>query len=346
VKAVPLRPDVEALRRKWLAAGRRPVGELSVTEARAAERTELEQRGEPEPVADVVDGSLSGPAGPIPIRVYRPQSAHPLPALVYFFGGGWVLGSLDTGDRVCRRLANSTPCAVVAVSYRRAPEHRFPAAVEDCEAATRWVAEHGAELGVDPRRLAVGGPSAGGNLAAAVGRLAHEHGVPRLRLQFLVYPPLDHRADTASMRDTLDPVFFDRNDLAWCWSHYLPRDADGDNPLASPVRAPDFRGLPPALVITAELDPLRDQGELYAALLAAAGVPTEVVRFGGMVHGFYSMSGVLGAADQAQAVTAAALRRTLFCVRTRVSEMGRTDHYANQGEFSGAVFDGPPVAVA
>jgi len=306
-----LHPEVEALRRQRIAAGKRPVRELSVAEAREAERAELEQRGEPEPVAEVVDRSLPGPAGAIPIRVYRPQSAQPLPALVYFFGGGWVLGSLDTADGVCRRLANSTPCAVVAVSYRHAPEHRFPAAVEDCDAATRWVAEHGAELGVDPRRLAVGGVSAGGNLAAACAQLAHGRGAPSLRLQFLVYPPLDYRADTPSMRETVDPVFFDRDDLAWCWAHYLARDSDGESPLASPLRASNVGGLPPTLVITAELDPLRDEGELYAARLAAAGVPTELVRFDGMVHGFYSMNGVLGAAEQAQATTAAALRRAL-----------------------------------
>jgi acetyl esterase len=306
-----LHPEVEALRRRRTAAGGRPVRELSVAEARAAEEAELQQRGEPEPVAEVVDGSLPGPAGAVPIRLYRPQSAELLPALVYFFGGGWVTGSLDTADAVCRRLANSTPCAVVAVSYRRAPEHRFPAAVEDCDAAVRWLNEHGAELGIDSRRLAVGGASAGGNLAAAAALLARERGGRGLRLQVLVYPPLDYRADTPSMRDAGDALFFDRRDVAWCWTHYLRRDSDGDSPFASPLRAPDVQGLAPALVITAEIDPLRDQGERYAARLAAAGVPTKLVRFEGMVHGFYSMSGALGAADRAQAVTAAALRRAL-----------------------------------
>lgn len=280
-----------------------------MAEAREAERAELEQLGEAEPVAGVVDESLPGPAGLIPIRVYRPQCVQLLPALVYFFGGGWVTGSLDTADRVCRRLANSTPCAVVAVSYRRAPEHPFPAAVEDCDAATRWLAGYGAEFGVDSRRLAVGGASAGGNLAAATAQLAYEQGGPELRLQVLVYPLLDYRADTPSMRETVDPVFFDRNDVAWCWAHYLTCDPDGDSPRASPLRVADLRGLPPALVITAAIDPLRDQGELYAARLAAAGVRTELVRFEGMVHGFFSMNGVLAAAEQAQAVTAASLRR-------------------------------------
>jgi acetyl esterase len=307
-----VRPGLEELRRRRIAAGRRPVRELSVAEARAAELTELERRDAPEPIAEVVDGSLPGPSGPIRIRVYRPQARERLPALIYFFGGGWVLGSLDTGDDVCRRLANSTPCAVVAVSYRRAPEHRFPAAVDDCDAATRWVGEHGAELGVDPRRLAIGGASAGGNLAAVAAQLARDRGAPRLHFQFLVYPPLDYRADTPSMRESVDPVLFDRNDVAWCWAHYLTCDSDGDSPLASPLRAPDLRELPPALVITAALDPLRDEGELYAARLAAAGVPTELVRFENMVHGFYSMNGVLEAADQAQALTAAGLRRRLW----------------------------------
>jgi len=305
-------PAVEALGNRRIAAGRRPVRELSGTQAREAERAEIDGRGQPERVAEVVDESVPGPAGPIPIRVYRPQSGRLLPALVYFFGGGWVTGSLDTADHVCRRLANSTPCAVVAVSYRLAPEHPFPAAVEDCVAATRWLTEHGAELGIDSQRLAVGGASAGGNLAATTAQLVRDQGGPVLRLQVLVYPLLDHGADTPSMRETVDPVFFDRNDVAWCWAHYLTRAADGNSPLASPLRARDLRGLPPALVITAGIDPLRDEGERYADRLAAAGVPTELVRFDGMVHGFYSMNGVLGAAERAQAATAASLRRALL----------------------------------
>jgi acetyl esterase len=308
---VTLHPEVEALRRRRIESGTRPLRELSVAEAREAELAAVDLRGEPEPVADVVEMSLPGPSGAIRIRLYRPRSGRPLPALVYFFGGGWVVGSLETGDHVCRRLANATPCAVVAVSYRQAPEHRFPAAVEDCHAATCWIAEHGAQVGIDPGRLAVGGPSAGGNLAAAVTQLAREQQEPRLRFQLLVYPALDYRSDTGSMRDTVDPTFFDRTDAAWCWGHYLAREQDGESPLASPLRAADVRGLPPALVITAEWDPLRDEGEQYAARLEGAGVPTELICFDGMMHGFYSMNGVLGAAEQAQAVTAAALRNAL-----------------------------------
>ena len=181
-----------------------------------------------------------------------------------------MLGSLDAVDPVCRRLANETPCAVVSVSYRLAPEHPFPAGLEDCYAAACWVAEHGAALGLDPDRIAVGGTSAGGNLAAAVALLAREREGPRLALQVLVYPPLDHRAELLPLPEPLEP-FFGSRDVAWCWSHYLADAEDGDNPLASPLRAENLRGLPPALVITAGLDPLREQGELYAARLVDGG---------------------------------------------------------------------------
>ena len=303
-----LHPQVEAYRRERHAAGARPVHELSVAEARAAELAEPAPVP-PEPVARVLERVAPGPDGEIPVRLYLPDDMRPAPVLVFFFGGGWVLGSLAAVDPVCRRLANATPCAVVSVAYRRAPESPFPAALEDCYAATSWIAEHGAELGLDRDRLAVGGASAGGNLAAAVALLARERGGPALAFQLLVYPPLDHRADTPSLQEPLDPLFFGREDLAWCWSHYLAEPADGDNPLASPLRAQDLCGLPSALVITAELDPLRDQGERYAARLSEAGVPSELVRFDAAVHGFFSKADRFDAAAEAQALAAAALRR-------------------------------------
>jgi acetyl esterase len=283
------------------------VHELTVTEARDAELNEREPIA-PEAVTEVLDRTLPGPAGDMPVRLYLPGAARPLPALVYFSGGGWVLGSLETADAVCRTLANAASCAVVSVSYRRAPENPFPAGLEDCYAATSWVAEHGAEHALDGSRLAVGGASAGGNLAAAVALLARERGGPRVALQLLVYPLLDHRAATPSMRERVEPPFFSPEDVAWCWSHYLGDPADGDNPLASPLRASDLRGLPRALVITAALDPLRDEGEVYAARLREANVPIELVRFDGMMHGFFSLSDRLDAAVEAQALAAAALR--------------------------------------
>ncbi len=262
---------MKAFLREWEARGARPLYDLSVVEAREAELAGIEPVP-PEPVAQVVDRVFRIRGRDVPVRVYVPGSPEPLPVLVYFFGGGWVLGSLDAVDPVCRRLANETPCAVVSVSYRLAPEHPFPAGLEDCYAAACWVAEHGAELGLDPDRLAVGGASAGGNLAAAVALLAREREGPRLALQVLVYPPLDHRAELLPVPEPLDP-FFGSRDVAWCWSHYLADVEDGDDPLASPLRAGNLRGLPPALVITADLDPLRDQGELYAARLAEVGCP-------------------------------------------------------------------------
>lgn len=302
-----LHPQVEAYRRERHAAGARPLHELSVAEARLAELAELEQ-APPEPVARVLERVLPGPGGEIRIRVYAPEAARALPVLTYFFGGGWVLGSLATVDPVCRRLANATPCAVVSVEYRRAPENPFPAGLEDCYAATCWVAEHGAELGLDSARVAVGGASAGGNLAAAVALLARERGGPALALQLLVYPPLDHRADSPLLQPP-NPLFFGPEDLAWCWSHYLAEPEDGDNALASPLRAHDLRGLPAALVITADLDPLRDQGERYGARLDGAGVPVELVRFEGAVHGFFSNADMFDAGAEAQALAASALRR-------------------------------------
>jgi acetyl esterase len=302
-----LHPQVEAYRRERHATGARPLHELSVAEARETESSDL--FGAPaEPVAHVLDRALPGPDGEVPVRVYVPEGPRPLPVLMYFFGGGWALGSIAAVDPVCRRLANATPCAVVSVAYRLAPEHPFPAGLEDCYAATCWVAEHGAELGLDPDRLAVGGASAGGNLAAALALLAREREGPKLVLQLLVYPPLDYRADSPSITEALDPLFFGREDLAWCWSHYLVDPADGDSPLASPLRARDLRGLPAALVITAELDPVRDQGELYAARLTEAGVPVNLVRFEGALHGFFSKADRFEAGVRAQALAATSLR--------------------------------------
>lgn len=309
-----LHPQVEALRQRRLAAGVRPLRELSVAEARAAELAGLSANVF-EPVAEVRDFVLPGVGGPIAARLYRPDAPGPLPVLAYFFGGGWVLGSLETAEPVCRRLANAAACAVVSIAYRRAPENPFPAAAEDCSAATCWVAEHGDGYGLDATRLAVGGASSGGNLAAAVATLARDRGGPPLAFQLLVYPPLDHRAATPSRRELVERPFFGPEDVAWCWSHYLADPADGDSPLASPLRGGDLGGLPPALVITAEVDPLRDEGELYAARLRVAGVPTELARFDGVMHGFFSLADELDSAVAAQELAAAALRRAFAAAR-------------------------------
>ncbi len=290
-------------------AGAVPLYTLTLAQARAADLADIQAAaGDPEPVAAVAERTIPGPGGDLVIRIYRPDRPGPLPVLVYFFGGGWVLGTIDTSDAICRSLTNTAGCATISVGYRLAPEHKFPAAVDDCFAAVSWVASHAAELGLDPARIAVGGDSAGGNLAAAVTLLARDHGGPALAHQLLVYPNTDYRADTASRRENTDPLLFNQTSVGWYWGHYLADEADGEHPLASPLRATDHSGLPPATVLTAEYDPLRDEGEQYAAALMAAGVPVELTRYAGMVHGFFAMAGVLDTSTRALAHAAARLR--------------------------------------
>ncbi|MEU7752339.1 alpha/beta hydrolase [Micromonospora sp. NPDC049171] len=297
---MPMDPQVEALRRQRLTDRRPPLYEMSLQEARIADLADIRAgAGTPEPVAGVLDREIPGPGGPLPIRIYRPSGAGPFPVLAYFYGGGWTLGNLDTSDAICRSLTNGVGCVTVSVGYRLAPEHRYPAAVHDCHAAVRWIAAHAAELEADPGRIAVGGDSAGGNLAAAVTLLARDDGGPSIAAQLLVYPNTDYRSDTPSMRQNDDDAFFNRRSVDWYWSHYLADPADGDDPLVSPLRAQDLSGLPAALVITAEYDPLRDQGEQYADRLRDSGVPVELTRYPGMVHGFFAMGGVVDAGARA-----------------------------------------------
>jgi acetyl esterase len=306
---MPLDPQVAAMRAERAKSATPPLYTMSVAQARAEDlRSIQEAGGRPEPVADVQDEDIPGPGGPIPIRIYRPSAERPLPVLVYFFGGGWTLGTIDTSDGVCRALTNAVGCVTITVGYRLAPEHKFPAAVDDCHAATEWIAAHAVDLGVDPDRIAVGGDSAGGNLAAAVTLLARSRG-PRLAHQLLVYPNTDYLSDSPSLRENDDPLLFNRNSSDWYWGHYLASPADGVDPLASPLRAPDHAGLPSATVITAEYDPLRDQAEEYAQRLRDAGVSVTLSRYSGMVHGFFTMSGVLDAARDAVAEAAACLRK-------------------------------------
>lgn len=302
-----LDPQVLAWRAARAAAGTAPLYTQTLAEARAADLAAIRAgSGAVEPVAQVRDTQVPGPDGPLPVRIHRPAGDGPLPTLVWFFGGGWTLGSVDTADGICRRLVNATGCQTVTVGYRLAPEHRFPAAVEDCHAALRWLAAHADEAGVDPDRIAVGGDSAGGNLAAAVTLLARADGGPRLVAQLLVYPNTDQRPSPPPIGE--DPLLFNRHSVAWYRQHYLADPADAAHPLASPLLAEDLSGLPPALVITAEHDPLRDEGERYAARLREAGVPTEATRYPGMIHGFFAMPGAFDAGRRAQEQAAAFLR--------------------------------------
>ncbi|MFJ8442117.1 alpha/beta hydrolase [Kitasatospora griseola] len=309
---MPLHPQAEAVRAQRAAAGTPPLYTRTLAEARAADLADIRAAaGNPEPVGPVEELTVDGPGGPLPLRVYRPENDGRLPVLLYLFGGGWTLGSPDTSDAICRRLTNAVGCVTVSVGYRLAPEHPFPAAVHDVIAAAEWIAANAAELGVDPERIAVGGDSAGGNLAAALTLAARERGGPALCHQLLVYPNTDHAADTPSVREHDDPLLFNRRSVAWYWGHYLADPADGADPLASPLRAASLAGLPPATVITAEYDPLRDEGEAYAHALRAAGVPVELRRYDGMPHGFFAMAGVLDDGRDAQRFAADRLREAL-----------------------------------
>ena len=297
-----------------VSAGIPHVSSLTPPRAReaAAERRALNPP-RVEAVAHVEEREIPGGAqgARIPVRIYNPGPASgPLAVEVYFHGGGWVVGDLESHDAVCRAVANRAGCVVVSVDYRLAPESPFPAPLEDAYAATRWVAEHAAEIGADPDRLAVGGDSAGGNLAASVCLLARERGGPRIALQVLVYPVTDGGCATGSYDEFARSFSLERADMLWYWNHYLG-DQDRLQPLASPFRAPDLSGLPPALIITAGYDPLRDEGEAYAQRLREAGVPTTLTRYDGVIHGFLGMLGVVDESQQAIEQVAHALRTQL-----------------------------------
>ena len=299
-------PQMQAILDQMKAAGWQPTHTLSVAAARQAFRSRIAKGA---PVARSQDRTVPGPGGDIPVRIHWPAGTGPFPALVFFHGGGWVIGDLDTHDATCRSLTNQAGCVTVSVDYRLAPEHKFPAAVDDSYAATRWVAEHAAELGVDPRRIAVGGASAGGNLATVGALIARERGGPPLAFQLLIYPVTDAALDTPSSRAvTSDEYPLTRADMEWFWGHYLRGAADRRNPWASPALAKSLAGLPPALVITAEIDPLCDEGERYATLLTKAGVPAARTRYSGVTHGFVGMEAALDKGRAAVAESAQALR--------------------------------------
>jgi acetyl esterase len=243
----------------------------------------------PTPVANVEEISLPGPGGTVPVRLFHPGGELPLPVLVFFHGGGWVVGDLDSHDETCRQLCAGAGAIVVSVDYRLAPETPFPGGLEDCYAATLWVCANAAELGGDRSRVAVGGDSAGGNLAAAVCLLARERGGPDIRHQLLVYPVTDRDFSTRSYRDNAEGYFLTRGMMEWFWEHYLADDSQALDPLAAPLKG-ELSGLPAATVITAGYDPLRDEGVAYADKLAAAGVQVEQREFKEMIHGFVSLN--------------------------------------------------------
>ena len=310
---MPLDPDAQAVLDAMIKAGRPAVETLTPAQARQQLRDVRAAMRQPQPiVAEVRNLSAGGPHGPIPLRLYRSRAAAgggTQPVLVYFHGGGWVFGDIETHDNLCRSLANSADCTVISVDYRLAPEHKFPAAVDDCWAATTWVADRAADLAVDPRRMAVGGDSAGGNLATVVSRLAVANGSPTIVHQVLLYPTVDLGFTHDSFRRAGTGYNLTSTAMLWFRDHYLRDLRDVADWRASPLRADDLSKLPPAFIATAGCDPLCDEGQAYAELLEKSGVPVTFRHFPGQMHGFATMSGYLQAADQVIADVGAALER-------------------------------------
>ena len=311
-----LDPQAQALLRLMLERGVPSTHELTPAEARAAYR-ERRTFTQPDPpgMAEVRELSAPGPAGPIALRLYRPHGMPPAPAplLVYFHGGGWVIGDLDTHDVLCRQLAAGAACAVLAVDYRLGPEHRFPAAIDDALAAVRWAFAQAANLGVDAERIALGGDSAGGNIAAVCClALRDASDAPPIRpaFQLLIYPSTDMRGESASHQANAQGYLLTRDVIRYFQGHYADT-AQWTDWRASPLLASRHDGLPPALVLTAGYDPLCDEGLAYADRLSAAGVPAQYVCFTRQIHGFITMGRVIEEAHTAVAVCAAALRRAL-----------------------------------
>ena len=295
-------------------SGRPPYHQLPPKEARELFRETRPASTPPAPQIGSARDVVAEGAEPIPLRVYRPagvSDSRRLPVLVYFHGGGWVIGDLETHDVLCRQVTAEAGVSVIAVDYRLAPEHKFPAAVDDAWAATRWVAAHAADLGVDAERLAVGGDSAGGNLAAVVALLARDAGGPRIALQILLYPVTDLVSESQSYAELADGYMLTRDSMRWFRAQYLAKDEDAADWRVSPLRAPSLARLPPALVITAGYDPLRDEGEAYARRLREAGVSVDAVSFGSMIHGFVPMGRLIDTAFRGISLIAGSLRQAL-----------------------------------
>lgn len=281
-----------------IASGRPPyptIGHIAAREIFVASRAILQP--DPSPVGEIRDLAATGPAGKIPLRLYRglgTDASRPQPTLIYYHGGGWVLGNLESHDGVCRDIANAAKCTVISVDYRLAPEAKFPAAADDSIAAAQWIHDNAADLAVDRNRLAVGGDSAGGNLSAVVALHARDNGGPKLKLQVLIYPSADMSSVYPSYEAHAEQLPLTRTTMDWFVDLYLTnREKDAKDWRASPLHAKSLAGLPPAYVITAGMDPLRDEGEAFAAKLKAAGVPVTLKRFDGQIHGFLTMGRII-----------------------------------------------------
>jgi acetyl esterase len=304
---MPVDPQIQAL--LDMGTGVPATNTLSVAAARTQYEARIGLMAPAAHIATVTERTVQGPGGDLKLRIYRPVGEGPFPLLVFFHGSGFVLCSLDTHDGMCRNLCAGAGCVVVSVDYRLAPEHKFPAGLDDCVFATSWVSEHAAELEGDAGRVVVGGDSAGGNLAAAAALRIRDEGGPALLGQLLIYPVTDYYTPgTPSYRENADGYGLTRDTMVWFWDHYLSDPAEAAEPYASPLRARDLSGLPAALVVTAEYDPLCDEGEYYAAKLRAAGTAATTSRWDGMNHGFFFWVGRVDKAGDAMAESCAWLR--------------------------------------
>jgi acetyl esterase len=285
---MPLDPQVRDFLDRLAAANLPPVEEQPVAEARAQMDLSTHFLGPLPRVARVEDRLIQGPDGSLRVRIITPldDGTEPRPVMVYFHGGGWVLGNIESHEGICRALANAAGVSVVSVDYRLAPEHKFPAAALDAYAALIWVAASANEFGADPARMIVAGDSAGGNLAAVSCLMARDHRGPIPIHQVLIYPVMDFNPERPSYKECAEGFFLTRTEMIWYWDHYVKSPGDRRHPYASPCQSTDLSGLPPALVITAEFDVLRDEGEDYARQLQAASVPVKLHRYDGMIHGF------------------------------------------------------------
>ena len=308
-----LAPEIQAIVEMMTAAPGPPAHEIPIAQARAAHDKETQiMSGPGEEVAQVTERLAPGPGGDVPIRVFTPRDAQetPLPLVAYVHGGGWMIGTVDGFDPLCRALANAAQAIVASIEYRLAPEHPFPAALEDVRAAVRWLHASAHELGADPDRLAVAGDSAGGNLATVTARRLRDEGGPPIRCQALIYPVTDSAINTPSYREKSDGFGLSAQSMQRYWRLYLD-GADGGQPDTSPLRTPDLRGMPPTFILTVEDDVLRDEGEAYAKALEEAGVPVTVRRYDGPIHGFFRWLAKTELARRAVDDVAAALRSNL-----------------------------------
>ncbi len=310
MKESELDPQITALLEQMQEQGVPPVETMTPTRAREVKNPVFSKLAAPaEDLAGVEDLLIPGKGVEIPIRIYTPLGRGPFPILVYFHGGGWLIGNLDTHDSVCRSLANRSGCLIVSVDYRLSPENKFPAAVEDAYAATKWVADNAARISGDAGRLAVGGDSSGGNLATVVCLLSRENRAPSIGLQVLIYPVTDVSSlDTNSYHRHGEGYVLTRNSMRYYRDHYITNQEELRNPLVSPLLAENLKGLPPAFILAAEFDVLLDEVEGYARRLQEAGVSVQFSLFNGLIHGFFCWGGVVDRARDAIDETASALR--------------------------------------